>query len=129
MFLRTRSLTSLFFRLQIKIFKDLDWAIYSTCLGLTCKQLYSIHRRLHGTVKLTDIGYTCPSVADEWVDNSHFLHELLTSWIPSTLIYSPYDPPCFTSKERFYEMARTGSWDGGVILQSVNHQSLALRYV
>lgn len=113
-FLKTASLITPLLRLQIKIFEDLDWNVYSACLGLTCKHLYAIHRCLHGTVKLTNLGYTCLSVGDNWFDNSHFLHELLTSWIPSKLIYSPYDPPCFTTKERFHEMAGTNR-GGGVL--------------
>jgi len=37
--------------LQLEIFKNLH-PVSSTCLGLTCKPFYAIHRELHGTVAL-----------------------------------------------------------------------------
>lgn len=47
-------LTTLPAELQLAIFKELH-PVDSACLGVTCKALYTIHRELHGSVKLDTV--------------------------------------------------------------------------
>ena len=52
----------------------------STCLGLTCKKFYPIHRALRGVVPLNPY-YP--------FNKAHDLGQLLQSWVPSDLTYKP----------------------------------------
>jgi hypothetical protein len=54
--------------------------VTSTCLGLTCKKLYPIHRSLHGTVGLKR------TVLGTWQGSPH-LGELLGRWVGLELYY------------------------------------------
>jgi F-box-like len=58
--------------LLLKIFSDLD-PVYSTCLGLTCKRLYVLHRELHGSVRLETRCHTGRNQGPR-------LYELLEEW-------------------------------------------------
>jgi hypothetical protein len=54
------SLPGLLPELQLQIFSYLD-PCFSTCLGLTCKRFYGIHRHLHGTVSAMEFDYVGPN--------------------------------------------------------------------
>jgi hypothetical protein len=84
-------------QIHLKIFDILD-AVRSTCLGLTCKKFYSIHRGVWGTVPLN---------AWKWYteDNSaHTLRDLLEGFRPVGLLYCPVRVRKWLTKERYEEV-------------------------
>jgi hypothetical protein len=52
--------------------------IFSTCLGLTCKRLYTIHRSLHSTVRTSDL----------WLTVEVELQQLLETWMAPKYTWS-----------------------------------------
>lgn len=68
--------------------------VESTCLGLTCKIFYSIHRSLQGTVKLMKLGGS--------EEAPKHLHEFLTAWMgPELKWYGAWISPQFLTREQF----------------------------
>jgi len=74
--------------LLLKIFSHLDPG-NSTCLGLTCKRLYKLHRLLHGSVRLETRCYTAHSPAP-----GPKLYEMLEEW------YGPGFEMCWCGHSR-----------------------------
>ena len=67
--------------------------VFSTCLGLTCKELYSIHRNRHGSVPLTRFSRH---------EKSHLqLGSLLSVWAGPDFVYHKGPPGLFIRKERY----------------------------
>jgi hypothetical protein len=62
---------------QLMIFSYLH-PVSSTCLGLTCKRFYTIHRKLYGTVRTSDLRF---SVKVE-------LQHLLETWMAPKWVWS-----------------------------------------
>src|SRR4051794_29390183 len=76
------TLLTLLPELQLEIFDHLS-PISSTCLGLTCKYLYAIHRKFHGSVDL--------KVKDMYQDHWDFSMEVeadLSIFLNSWMLYS-----------------------------------------
>lgn len=95
--------------LLLKIFSHLDPGT-STCLGLTCKRLYVLHRSLHGSVRLETRCHTARSLA-----SGPKLYELLEEW------YEPGFEMCWCGHSRvkttrvrpvFLFRFSLWSWDG-----------------
>jgi hypothetical protein len=71
--------------LHLEIFKHLD-PVSSTCLGLTCKGFYLIHKQLHGVVGLREIipvywrryqswGFTrLGALLNKWASPDYYFH-------------------------------------------------------
>lgn len=93
---------------SLTLFSHLDRCT-STCLGLTNKYFYVIHRELHGEVGLHEnpLYQILPSYLDP---KAVYLGSLLRSWIPSGLIFNdfwrqpPFTLPVFLTKERYQEV-------------------------
>ena len=87
--------------IHFKIFELLrNDPVVSTCLGLTCKTLYRIHRTFHGKVPLTEItaGFT------PYAYNDRLLSTHLKDWIPAELVYDNRFTHKFITKERLLEL-------------------------
>jgi len=59
--------------LQPQIFSYLN-PCFSTCLGLTYKRLYAVHRQLHGTVTAVEFDYVGPTKLN-WFRLCDYLNE------------------------------------------------------
>jgi hypothetical protein len=69
----------------------------STCLGLTGKQLYAMHTKIHHTISLHDSAFLHPG--DE-------LHRLLRKWVGPELVFSGdfLEKPKFMGVEKYKRM-------------------------
>jgi len=82
----------------------------ATCLGLTCKMFYSIHRQLHGTVKFSKEGYPLKLG----------LHDRLKSWMPSHLRFTTMtQPPKYITAERWHTLQ--ARWRRGLAVGNLEY--------
>ena len=78
--------------------------VSSACLGVTRKNYYALHRRMHGTVELSEtptdnyIGYFAEEI---YAKSGTKLANRLLKWIPRELKYYNYKDGIFVTKERF----------------------------
>jgi hypothetical protein len=90
------SLKSLPAELQLLIFENLKGPVTSTCLGLTFKALYKVHRSIHGYVRLR--------ISDHRPSRDHFLWELILEWAGIDLLphLSTCHPAAFVNANQWY---------------------------
>jgi hypothetical protein len=65
--------------LQCKVFSYLN-PCFSTCLGITCKKFYSIHRSIHGRVDPTELDFRGKGRPNEDWYKGIMLWEYLVEW-------------------------------------------------
>lgn len=83
----------------LELFRQLD-SVTSTCLGLTCKAFYKLHRETKGRVWLWEVSPRGPQSFGKP------LYELLESWVPVGLVYGKqFRPGKFVEVEK-YAMAK-----------------------
>jgi hypothetical protein len=96
--------------LHLKIFENLHCLVCSTCLGLTCKAFYAIHKAKHGAVGLSQRCYPTesnPRSLTEAIILGKFatpLHELLKQWLGPGIFTRLGRPGKFTPREGKGEM-------------------------
>lgn len=74
--------------IHLLIFDYLD-PVTSTCLGLTCGKFYSIHRAMHGTVKLNQWVALKPQIYQHPENAFHLYdYELINNWAGSDLVFN-----------------------------------------
>jgi hypothetical protein len=73
--------------IHFEVFKYLD-RVSSTCLGLTCKTFYPIHKKLHGIVRLDRVVFL-PRSASWYVVSLGFL---LAQWAGPDLYFDGWGP-------------------------------------
>jgi hypothetical protein len=81
--------------LRLAVFDHLD-PVTSTCLGLTCKSFYKIHRSYHSKVRLNQEVRSMDG-------RRYLLHEILRKWVPPNLTYCRVAPHMFMTHERARE--------------------------
>ena len=72
--------------LQAEVFRVLD-PVSSTCLGLTCKDFYAVHKSVKGVVKLSERFYGAEFLTSSWYGRSE-LGFVLEDWAGDDLRYS-----------------------------------------
>jgi hypothetical protein len=103
--------------ITLMIFSYLN-PVHSICLGLTCKNFYTIHRSIHGTVKVTQVYHECVKYVKGFAYHNfqanHLEEWMKPKWVWSRLKWkyvkdedlSYSDPEYIRSK-----MLRPGGWD------------------
>jgi len=84
------------------IFEHLD-PVTSTCLGLTCKRFYAIHRAIHGSVPLKSSILIVPlyRLSYDIANTQYGLWRLLQDWVPFGMQFC-WRKDKFFSHEEFY---------------------------
>lgn len=79
---------------HLELFRHLD-KVTSTCLGLTCKAFWKLHRAINGRAWLWEVSPRGPQTF------GIPLHELLESWMPFGLVYGEqFFPGKFVAMEK-----------------------------
>lgn len=101
---RLLRLTNLTREVQLEIFDHLD-PVTSACLGLTCKALYAIHRKFHGSVELWRPAQpgSCEDKYACWKRGE--LHTLLRAWMPKDLMCSSWS----SKREGYQQVSYRGT--------------------
>jgi hypothetical protein len=94
--------------LHLEIFKHLH-PVSSTCLGLTCKEFYPIHRQLHGAVSLQA---TIPvSPRNYYFGGFAWLGALLSTWAGPKFFFRPWNAR-FTKRPNIEQESKKESGNG-----------------